>query len=277
MPVMESRRTGWCCGGGVLDGVGSGMGIAMVLVGSEREGWPMTASAVGISDRRPLTVDRIVDCAIALAKAQGMAGVSMRKVARALGVEPMSLYHHVTGKAALMLLMADRSIGSLPEPDTAWSWDQQLVELLMNTFTAAVDNPAIFPVLAAEPLHPDSLPVSRRDVGGASLGLLERVLALLTAGGVPAADQVHAFRGLIGVVVGFVVGQVDGLLPAAASPDPARVLADEGQRHRRAPLLTQMRPTLTATPAAQGLRFTLQLLVHGLRALPGSSSPTSAG
>jgi TetR/AcrR family tetracycline transcriptional repressor len=227
----------------------------------------MTPSAVG-GDRRPLTVDRIIDSAILLAKAEGMAGVSMRKVARRLGVEPMSLYHHVPSKAALMLLMADRSIDQLPEPDPASSWDEQLVQLLMDTYHAAIAKPAIFPVLAAEPLHPDSLPVTRRDDGGASLGLLERVLTLLAAGDVPAADQVHAFRGLIGVLVGFVVGQVDGLLPAATAPGTAPVVADEGQRHRRAPLLTQLRPTLTATPAAQGLRFTLILLVRGLSALP---------
>jgi TetR/AcrR family tetracycline transcriptional repressor len=233
----------------------------------------VTPSAAG-GDRRPLTVDRIVDSAIRLAKAEGIAGVSMRKIAGRLGVEPMSLYHHVSSKAALMLLMADHSIEHLPQPNPAWPWDQQLVELLMDTFHAAVANPAMFPVLASEPLHPDSLPVTRRDAGGASLGFLERVLTLLTDGGVPVADQVHAFRGLIGVLVGFVVGQVDGLLPAAAAPDGGSVPADEGQRRLRAPLLTQMRPALTATPAAQGLRFTLQLLVRGLSAVPDGQELT---
>ena len=70
--------------------------------------------------RAALTVDRIVDCAVELARAQGMAGVSMRSIARGLGVETMSLYHHVPGKAALMLLMADRSITGLPPSDPGW-------------------------------------------------------------------------------------------------------------------------------------------------------------
>lgn len=75
------------------------------------------------------------------------------------------------------------------------------------------------------------------------------------------------------VLVGFVVGQVDGLLLAAAAPDTAPVRADEGQRRRRAPLLTRMRPTLTVTPTAEGLRFTLQLPVRGLVTIPDVREP----
>ena len=43
--------------------------------------------------RAPLTRERIVDAAAAVADASGLDGVSMRNVGRALGVEAMSLYH----------------------------------------------------------------------------------------------------------------------------------------------------------------------------------------
>ena len=57
--------------------------------------------------RPPLSRDRVVDAASRVADASGLAGVSMRSVGRELGVEAMSLYHHVAGKEALLDGLAD--------------------------------------------------------------------------------------------------------------------------------------------------------------------------
>ncbi|WP_328607999.1 TetR/AcrR family transcriptional regulator C-terminal domain-containing protein [Amycolatopsis sp. NBC_00345] len=51
--------------------------------------------------------DRIVRAAIAIADAEGMSSVSMRRVATDLGAATMSLYRHVSSKDDLMLHMAD--------------------------------------------------------------------------------------------------------------------------------------------------------------------------
>ncbi|WP_233598968.1 TetR/AcrR family transcriptional regulator C-terminal domain-containing protein [Amycolatopsis sp. WAC 01375] len=59
------------------------------------------------SRRQELDRDRIVRTAIAIADAEGMAAVSMRRVATDLGVATMSLYRHVPGKDDLMLYMVD--------------------------------------------------------------------------------------------------------------------------------------------------------------------------
>ena len=58
-----------------------------------------------------LTRERIVRAAIAIADAEGMAEVSMRRVATGLGVATMSLYRHVPGKDDLVLLMIDAALG----------------------------------------------------------------------------------------------------------------------------------------------------------------------
>ncbi len=55
-----------------------------------------------------LTVDQIVAAAIAIADHEGIAGLSMRRVAEQLGVGTMSLYRHVPGKAELLDVMIDR-------------------------------------------------------------------------------------------------------------------------------------------------------------------------
>ena len=55
-----------------------------------------------------ITVDEIAAAAIAVADADGLAGLSMRKVAERLGKSPMSLYTYVPGKAELLDVMLDR-------------------------------------------------------------------------------------------------------------------------------------------------------------------------
>ncbi|MFE9039875.1 TetR/AcrR family transcriptional regulator [Streptomyces sp. NPDC012421] len=72
-----------------------------------------------------LTLDRIVGAAVALADAEGLDAVSMRRVSAELGVGTMSLYRYVPGKNELLDLMLDRVQGeSLPdgpvEPPAHW-------------------------------------------------------------------------------------------------------------------------------------------------------------
>jgi AcrR family transcriptional regulator len=73
--------------------------------------------------RQTQSVDKIVDAAIALADAEGLSVVTMRRVAQALGVAPMSLYTYVPGKAELIDLMLDTVYAHMPrsEPaDSGW-------------------------------------------------------------------------------------------------------------------------------------------------------------
>src|SRR6202453_3657201 len=61
---------------------------------------------------RRTTIDRaqIVDVATNIADSHGLAAVSMRSVAAALGTSPMSLYRHVPDKDALVSMMVDAAI-----------------------------------------------------------------------------------------------------------------------------------------------------------------------
>lgn len=72
--------------------------------------------------RQTLTVDKIVDAAIELADAEGLAVVTMRRVAQALDVAPMSLYTYVPGKAELIDLMLDTAYARMPRTEPAGGW-----------------------------------------------------------------------------------------------------------------------------------------------------------
>jgi AcrR family transcriptional regulator len=67
--------------------------------------------------RSGLNVDRIVSAAIEIADADGLAALSMRRVAEHLGVGTMSLYTHVPGKGELIDVMLDTVIGEVDMPD----------------------------------------------------------------------------------------------------------------------------------------------------------------
>lgn len=66
--------------------------------------------------RRKLSVDQIIEAAIALADADGLEALSMRKVAEAVGVSVMSLYSYVPHRSGLIGLMVDEVIGLSPRP-----------------------------------------------------------------------------------------------------------------------------------------------------------------
>ena len=76
--------------------------------------------------RPPLSRARVVDEAMALADEQGLAALSMRALAGRLGVEAMSLYHHVAGKEALLDAMVDAVFGELHLPVVGGDWRAEL-------------------------------------------------------------------------------------------------------------------------------------------------------
>ncbi|MQY31144.1 TetR/AcrR family transcriptional regulator [Nocardia aurantia] len=72
--------------------------------------------------RRGMSLDQIVDAAMELADADGLAGLSMSRVAERLGFTTMSLYRYVDSKDTLLDLLSDRVVGLPPEipPGTPW-------------------------------------------------------------------------------------------------------------------------------------------------------------
>lgn len=79
--------------------------------------------------RGPLSRQRVLDTAVALADRVGLKGLTMRAVAAELGVEAMSLYHHVANKEALLDGLAEVIVAeavavadavSAPAPEVDW-------------------------------------------------------------------------------------------------------------------------------------------------------------
>ena len=164
--------------------------------------------------RPPLSRDRVVDAASRVADASGRAGVSMRSDDRALGVEAMSLYHHVAGKEALLDGLADWVFAriTLPRPG---GWRAEMEERARSARA----------VLAAHPWGLGLLE-SRRSPGPATLGHHDAVLGCLRSAGFSVALAAHAFSVLDAYTYGFVLTEVN--LPFEPGESAHDFVADLG-------------------------------------------------
>jgi AcrR family transcriptional regulator len=100
--------------------------------------WRDPASVSRHGPRQGLSIDAVVTAATDLADTEGLDAVTMRRVAKALGVAPMTLYTYVPGKAELLDLMLDAAYASMPRLDTSGQqWRQRLAAI-------AEENKALF-------------------------------------------------------------------------------------------------------------------------------------
>lgn len=79
-----------------------------------------------MGNRVPLTVARILEASAAVADRGGIVAVTMRNVGRELGVEAMSLYHHIASKDALLDALTDWVFGQIDLPEEGVPWQEGL-------------------------------------------------------------------------------------------------------------------------------------------------------
>lgn len=147
------------------------------------------------ADRRsrpPLSRDQIVATAVALADEDGIAAVSMRKVAAALEVEAMSLYHHVANKDDLLDGMVDAVMAEFEVPADARDWRDALRQRSRSARASLRRHPWAVGLLG-----------SRTSPGPATLHHHDAVIGVLRGGGFSVAGAAHAFALLDAFLFGF--------------------------------------------------------------------------
>ncbi|MET7833802.1 TetR/AcrR family transcriptional regulator C-terminal domain-containing protein [Micromonospora sediminicola] len=142
--------------------------------------------------RTPLSRDRILRAAVALADGAGIESLSMRNLAQDLGVVPMALYKHVANKDELLDGMIDVVVGEIapPEPDTDWK------PALRRRVLAARQ------VMRRHPWAP--LAIEARNMATvAVLAYLDSVVGTLRAGGLSVDLTHHVMHAMGSRVLGF--------------------------------------------------------------------------
>jgi AcrR family transcriptional regulator len=136
-----------------------------------------------------MSVGRIVAAGIAVADAEGLAAVSMQRVASDLGFTKMSLYRYVPGKAELVAAMADTAIGPAPTLDGSGGWRLCLQTWAITLFGAFRDH---FWLLDAT--------VGPRVIGPRELAWMEAAVACLDGTALAGARRLDAVATVTGHV-----------------------------------------------------------------------------
>jgi AcrR family transcriptional regulator len=215
----------------------------------------------GAGSRRPLSVERVTETALAMVARDGYEALTMRRLAAELGTGAASLYAHVVNKEDLdeLLIGALCAQLRLPEPDPA-RWREQVTDVCTQLRDVYLAHPGISrAALAAAPTNRETLRLS------------EGLLALLVAG---ATDPQAAAWGMDALVlyVGAYCLEVATYERRRRSPDDTWVVSREELLDRFAALPDTFPQTkryaaeLTSGEAHQRFDFTLGLLLDGLAA-----------
>jgi AcrR family transcriptional regulator len=141
--------------------------------------------------RPSLTVEDITRAAVEVADVDGLAAVSMARVAAHLGNAPMALYRHVKSKDELLALMADAALETPPEFPADGDWRSGLMLWSQH-------------VLAVAQRHPwyAQLPIGAPPLGPQNLAWLDSALRALSGTGLDENDKIAVVMGLVTYVQG---------------------------------------------------------------------------
>jgi len=158
-----------------------------------------------------LTRPELLDASLRIVDAEGLPALTMRRLADTVGVEPMSLYHHVPGKEALLDATVERMRAEMRLPDPLPGDWQGILEAIFTEYRR---------VLVA---HPNLLPLASRRTGGSSISGLE----FLVSQGMERDAAVELYQSLVAFTIGY-----STLSAPTATADWTTLPADLSERVR---------------------------------------------
>ena len=182
--------------------------------------------------RRPLSRDLVLETAVALVDQGGLGALSMRRLGQELGVEAMSLYHHVANKDALLDGMVDAVVGELNDEvgpgggkEAERDWAAAMRTRILTARTVMLRHKWLPAVLE-----------SRTSLSAPLIAYFEGVLATLRAGGFSHDLAHHTLHALGSRAIGF----------SQELFDPARGGADVEMSEAEMAAMAQAFPHLSA-------------------------------
>jgi AcrR family transcriptional regulator len=158
----------------------------------------------------------VFEAALRIADTEGIEALSMRRLGRELGVEAMSLYHHVPDKAAIVAGLADRVFAevTVPASDPAADWRPVLGSWLRALRATLLRHPGALPAVATHEV-----------TAGPGLGLYEAAMRLLHDAGFDLVEANYALNNLVTYTIGHCLA-IAGRPPLGAA-EPTAAQRDE--------------------------------------------------
>lgn len=223
-----------------------------------------------------LTRERIIEAALARLDSDGIAGFSLREVARDLGCYPTALYWHVGGgRDALLAAAAGAALADVAPPAASADWQGWLRELFRRYRAAIRRHPGVAPLLGGQLLSN----------AGVDVSLVEAMLANLTRAGFEGEALLRAYNVAVAAMIGFATLELASVPPDGAAPlremMQVRLAEVDAARH---PVLAANLALLTnrafilrwedgrAAPMEASFEAFLDAVLDGLDALPRRSA-----
>lgn len=191
-------------------------------------GRPVTKRAQG--ERAGLSRARIAAAAVQLVDEHGLESFGVRRLASALGVDPMSIYNHIKGKAALLDAISETILTEISTAGTEGlrDWKDLARETARGYRDMAIRHPRVFPLLA-----------TRAQTSATALEALERLTAAMRRADLPDQTIADAPLVLFGFLNGYLLATTSAL--AAQSDPPELVVLPEFDADRY-PTLAALAP-----------------------------------
>jgi AcrR family transcriptional regulator len=157
---------------------------------------PRTAS-VTPEKRAPLTRERVLRAAVAIADATGIGSLTMRSLAYELGVKPMALYYHVANKEEILDGIVDLVFGEIELPSADGDWRSEIIRRAESARRVLRRHPWAIGLME-----------SRKTPGAETLRHHDATIGTLRAAGFSVEMTAHAYALLDSYIYGFVLQEV---------------------------------------------------------------------
>ncbi|WP_299443848.1 TetR/AcrR family transcriptional regulator [uncultured Phycicoccus sp.] len=219
--------------------------------------------------RRRLTADRVLDGAMALADLIGTDALTIRKLADALDTKPMTIYHHLPSKDAILDGMVDRVFAEIDRPPADLGWKPAIRHRCLSAREVLSRHPWAAPLME-----------SRTTPGPETLGHHDAVLGCLRRGGLSLEMTAHAYALLDSYTYGFALQEAS--LPATGGAELADLATSliEPLPDGAFPHLTEFTTDYVLQPGYDfraEFEFGLDLILDGLERSVRRSENTSSG
>jgi len=207
--------------------------------------------------RSPLSRERVVIAAMAMADAGGLEGLSMRSLARELGVEAMSLYHWFRNKNELLAGMLGATFAEMKRPADSPDWREDMRSASISAKDVLLRHKWAAKLLG-EPMGPSR----------AQFEWMDGILGRLREAGFSRNMTHHAYHALDSHIVGFVLWVLPVLELGDQIPDLADQVLSSLQDGSLPHFLEHVQEHLEPMPDDVGeFEFGLDLLLDGLERL----------
>jgi len=142
--------------------------------------------------REPLSRERILSTAVAVADKGGAESLSMRRIAQELGVVAMALYKHVANKDELLDGMIDAVIGEIDPPIEGADWKTAMRERILSARRALLRHPWASQVIE-----------SRAEPTPTIIGYMDSMMGIFISGGFSVDLMHHAMHVMGSRILGF--------------------------------------------------------------------------